>query len=138
MTKFELRPISGTKEAKAQHDVVSKQATNLTERRSAPRLENGFNAACEQQSVSYNVEIVDLSRYGARIRIRQGLMPMANAAVALCFMDGESSKASVVWTKGTECGLQFLEPLSDLDGKRHFDEMGADFFHAILNLQVEK
>jgi PilZ domain len=138
MKKTEVHCILDLEEIKVDCDVVSKSATANAERRASPRAENNFNAAYILKTLSYNVEIVDLSKEGARISIRQGLMPAKNATVSLCFMDGAANEATIVWTSGIECGLKFSEPLTELEEKQHFDEMGANFFRSILRFQIEK
>jgi PilZ domain len=138
MKKSKALCIQDLQGVKVEHGMVLNSAPIMAERRVSPRAENNFNAAYILKTLSYNVEIVDLSKEGARIYVRQGLMPPDNATVSLCFMDGAANEATVVWTSGFECGLKFSEPLTELEEKRHFDEMGADFFHSILRFNIEK
>jgi hypothetical protein len=108
----------------------------LVEQRASTRLDSGFNVAFELQTVSYNAELVNLSREGAQIQIRHGLMPPRGATVRVAFMDGRTHTALVVWTGQTECGLRFDEPISNLEEMMHFDDLGSEFYRSVLKLQI--
>jgi hypothetical protein len=126
------------KESTASGEVDRMEFNGSTDRRSSARVDSDFNAACIMQTVSYNVELLDLGRLGARIRIRQGLLPVCDSKVSLCFMDGKALDAIVIWTKKTDCGLKFNEPMSDFDEQTNFDDLGADFFRSVLKFQISK
>ena len=125
-------------ELTALREVDPMQIDGSKDRRSSARVDSDFNAACIMQTVSYNVELLDLGRLGARIRIRQGLLPACDSKVSLCFMDGKALDAIVIWTKATDCGLKFSEPVSDFDEQANFDDLGADFFRSVLKFQISK
>jgi hypothetical protein len=106
------------------------------ERRGAPRSPTSYNAACRIGNVRYIVEVRDVSRTGARIHVRQGLMPLPGRMVSLSFMDGQVVAARVVWTRDGEAGLELAEPLPDGGDAAHFDELGRDYYRAILRFQL--
>lgn len=108
------------------------------DRRSKSRRATGYNASCVVRTLNYNVEVVDLSQKGARVRVRQGLMPAVGQALSLALMDGKAIEAFVVWSDAIEIGLQFVEPMSDPSEALHFDELGSDFYRAVLKLQIAK
>lgn len=105
------------------------------DRRAFPRIAGEYNASCLLNTVSYNVELVNLSSEGAQIRMREGLMPSPGSRVELAFMDGEALPATVIWVNLTDCGLMFDNPIERLDERTHFDELGADFYVSVLKLQ---
>jgi hypothetical protein len=87
--------------------------------------------------VAYAVEVRDVSRTGARIRVRQGLMPAIGQEVTLQLASRPSVAAIVVWTRGTSAGLRFMVPLGDRLDAVHFEDLGAEYFRAILRLQID-
>jgi hypothetical protein len=105
-------------------------------RRASSRVEAKDGGAVTVHNVSYAVEICDVSRDGAQIRMRQGLVPLVGQAVVLQFVNGTSVNCRVVWDQDTRIGLRFDEPLPDeMDGV-YFDELGSDYFRAVLKLRI--
>lgn len=105
------------------------------ERRSAPRLETPQRAVYSVNSISYPVEVRNVSTAGAAIHIRQGLAPPVGALVTLSFVNNTTLEGRIVWSDGNTSGMQFSvnqEPDWDL---LHFDEMGANYYSAVLKLQ---
>ena len=86
-------------------------------------------------SVSYVVEICNVSRDGAQIRMRQGIVPSVGQAVALQFVSGASIESRVVWQTDTLIGLRFDEPLPDVLDGVYFDHLGSDYFRGILKIR---
>jgi hypothetical protein len=105
-------------------------------RRASSRVETTHNASVKLSNVSYSVEVCDVSRTGAQICIRQGLMPEVGQVVTLQFMNQVVAEASVIWTKGSFVGLEFAEMLADSFDVVHFDDLGSDFYRAVLKLQT--
>jgi len=105
-------------------------------RRKSLRHEAQDNGAVTVQNVSYVVEICNVSRYGAQIRVRQGLMPSVGQEVTLQFVNGMSVDGRVVWEQATLVGLQFSEPLPDEMDAVYFEDLGSEYFRAVLRLQI--
>ena len=112
-----------------------KRSPTLGDGRSSSRLETGHNASVHLGSFSYNVEIADVSETGAQLRVRQGLVPSAGQVVSLQFLNGTVVQAHVVWSHDTTVGLKFAEAINANDIE-HFDELGADFYSAVLRFQL--
>ena len=108
----------------------------MLERRRAPRFASDYNAACVIRTVSYNVEVLDISKSGAKIRIGNGLLPGLGANVDLCLMDGRVVHATIIWSEDVIFGLGFISPLADAE--INVDHMGGDFFVSILRFQIER
>lgn len=108
------------------------------EQRRADRLAGTYNAALVNRSVSHVVEIEDFSTTGARVVIRTGLLPTVGHVIRLTFMNGSSIDAAVVWSDGLSCGLQFHEPIKNICDYQAFDELGADLYRSILQLQLAR
>lgn len=108
------------------------------ERRKGARLETDYNGACIIGAVTYNVEISDFSDTGARLTVRQGVVPGVGKRIALGLMNGRTIEGIVVRSDGREIGLQFDEPIADVDDLLHHDEMGARFYSAVLKLQISR
>ena len=107
-----------------------------SDRRSALRIETHHNAACRISSVRYVVEVADVSRTGARLKVRVGLVPAAGQRVALTFPGRAPVEAVVVWSQADSVGITFIEALADPDEAVHFDDLGADYFRALLKYRI--
>lgn len=105
-------------------------------RRAGSRLETHHNASVKLSNVSYTVGLRDVSRTGARIEIRRGLVPAVGQVVQLQFLNDMTAEATVVWTDGTLAGLSFVEALPDGFDAVHFDDLGSDYYRAVLKLQI--
>lgn len=105
-------------------------------RRMSPRLRAKDSGAVTVHSVSYVIEMCNVSRQGAQIRVRQGLVPFVGQAVVLQFVDGTSVSSRVIWERDTLIGLRFDEPLPDVLDGIYFDDLGSDYFRAVLKLQI--
>ena len=106
------------------------------ERRQARRISTAYNGVCRLGTVSFNVEIIDLSTSGARVRIRHGLVPREGQHATLKLMSGKVMECEVIRSDGSEIGVRFISPIQDVDDVLHFDEMGAEFYKCILRFQV--
>jgi hypothetical protein len=106
------------------------------DQRSASRTATLHNAAVKLGSISYVVEVADISTQGAQIVVRHGLMPAFGQCVSLQFLNGLTVEADVVWAKGSNAGVQFREPVADVADIVHFDDLGAEYFGAVLKFQL--
>jgi hypothetical protein len=105
-------------------------------RRASSRVEARDGGAVTVHNVSYAVEICNVSRQGAQIRVRQGLVPFVGQAVSLQFVNGTNVNCRVVWQQDTLIGLRFDAPLPDgMDGV-YFDDLGSEYFRGIVKLQI--
>ena len=105
------------------------------EKRSAPRHVVDFNARLLPEHGSQNVELLDLSATGCRVRIRDGFAPPVGARVTLQMLNGERFSAQVVWLGDQDCGMSLDSPI-DPDDYRSFDELGAEFYLGIRSMQL--
>lgn len=111
---------------------------DVVERRREARRPMDYNASCTMHSVSYNVEILDLSRQGMRVRMRHGLLPETGQRILIGMMNGRTLPCSVAWVDGIEIGLKLDESIDDVFDISHFDEMGSDFYRLVLKYQIVK
>lgn len=106
-----------------------------TERRSTSRTGTAHNVAVKLGTISYVVEVADISAKGAQIVVRHGLMPAIGQCVSLQFLNGVVVEADVVWATGTSAGVIFRELFADIADIIYFDDLGADYFGAVLRFQ---
>ncbi len=114
---------------------VSSNHGSAEDHRSASRLKSEHPASVRIRNVKYTVELCDVSPTGAQVRIRQGLIPTVGQDVELQFMNDALSTATVMWVEGPNVGLKFNEPLPDCSDVLHFDDLGSEYYRAILKLQ---
>ena len=81
-------------------------------RREAPREPVLLNAALLTVQASRPVTLVDVSKTGARIRVRERL---AKGQQIWLKIDPSDIFGVVVWVDGEECGILFDEPLDNDD-----------------------
>lgn len=105
------------------------------DRRAATRVDTNQSAAFSVSDVRYVVEACDVSETGAQICVRRGVVPSRGQVVTLQFMERQPIGAKVVWAKDRNVGLKFLHPISDLPEALHFEDLGAEYFRAILRFQ---
>ncbi|MFM9939818.1 MAG: PilZ domain-containing protein [Hyphomicrobiaceae bacterium] len=118
-----------------QRSRLASQDSRPEDRRSATRLETSYAAACRIGTVSSAVEVHNASRTGAQIRVRHGFVPVVGQLVVLSFMSRDPVRARVVWNANGDTGVEFEEPLSDSFEAVHFEDLGRDYFRAILKFQ---
>lgn len=109
-----------------------------SDRRRDERFTTDYNVACMMGNVSWNVEVCDVSVSGARVSIRQGIVPRKGQRVAIRLMSGKSIPATVVWCGEKEIGIQFDRIVPDLQEEMMFDDMGADFYRSVFRFQIAR
>lgn len=112
------------------------QGRTIRERRESQRFATDYNAACVLGTVSYNVEICDISTTGARVRIRRGVVPRQDQHISLRLMNGKVVDGVVVWSGESEIRVQFKVPEPSLSEEMNFDELGSEFFSSVLRFQI--
>lgn len=105
------------------------------DRRSATRVDTHQHAAFSVSNVRYVVEARDVSEAGAQICVRRGIVPSRGQVVTLEFIERQPISAKVVWARDRNVGLKFLQPVADLLEELHFEDLGSDYFRAILRFQ---
>ena len=88
------------------------------------------------KDVRYTVEVRDVSHTGAQFLVRKGLVPNEGQPVTLQFMGRQPMQADVVWVRDGLVGLRFRDPIDDLFDVLHFEDLGADFFKAVLRFRT--
>ena len=125
---------SETKLAK-KAEAARPQARSGKDRRAAMRVDTNQSAAFSVSNVRYIVEARDVSETGAQICVRRGVVPSRGQVVSLQFMERPPIGAKVVWARDKNVGLKFLHPIADLPDALHFEDLGAEYFRAILRFQ---
>ncbi len=105
------------------------------DRRVAARMGTHENAALSISNVRYVVETRNVSAVGAQICVRRGVVPPNGQIVTLQFVGRDPIRAKVVWAREKIVGLKFLEAFLELPDALNFEDLGADYFRAILRFQ---
>lgn len=109
-----------------------------SDRRRDERFTTDYNVACMMGNVSWNVEVCDVSIGGARVSVRQGIVPRKGQRVAIRLMNGKSIPATVMWCGEKEIGIQFDRVVPDLREELMCDDMGADFYRSVFRFQIAR
>jgi len=112
------------------------QAACHDEPRLSPRVEASNAAGIKICSVTYPIEIVNLSRTGMRIAMIEGVVPKIGTWVVIEVIGRREIDAEIVWTDSVSIGLRFVEPLEDALDAIQTEDLGAEFFRAAVRFQI--
>jgi aerotaxis receptor len=93
---------------RAEIPAIVQEATRKAEQRDCDRYSSSARVRIEIDGRSRDVELVDVSRDGARVTPLAGVAPEASAVL---LVEGRRLAATVVWSEGDAVGLRFAEPL---------------------------
>jgi hypothetical protein len=80
-------------------------------------------------------DLVDLSENGAKISVLDGAVPNENEELILTLFDGTAVEGRVSWLGENYVGIQFVNPVSDVDERLDFEDLGRDYFIKAVTLQ---
>ena len=80
-------------------------------------------------------ELLNLSRSGANLRIKNGFSPTVGCSVTITWMDGTEISGLVKWSDIHHVGIEFSEQVANTDELLHFDHLGQDFIRGVFKLQ---
>lgn len=80
-------------------------------------------------------DLIDLSESGAKISVGDGIVPNMNEPVSLTLFDGTTLEGRVLWLRNKHLGIEFQQPVPDVDERLDFENLGREFFGKAVTLQ---
>lgn len=80
-------------------------------------------------------DLVDLSETGAKISILDGAVPNIDEQVVLTLFDGTAVEGYVSWIRDKHIGVEFRNPVTNVDDRLDFEDLGSAFFGKAVTLQ---
>ncbi|MET0407030.1 MAG: PilZ domain-containing protein [Hyphomicrobium sp.] len=105
------------------------------ERRADLRQEARQHVAIEFRNTRLICDLSDLSEFGAKISVLDGMVPNVGDGVTLTLFDGMRIEGRVSWLREKHIGVEFIYPVTDIDGRLDFENLGRDYFSKAVALQ---
>lgn len=105
------------------------------ERREDFRQTTRQHAVMQFRSSRMICDLVDLSETGARISILDGAVPNVSEQMTLTLFDGTSINAYVSWVDKNHVGVEFRDPVLNIEERLEFEDLGREYFGKAVILQ---
>jgi hypothetical protein len=116
-------------------DLMTAEHVRGTERRNDYRYSASQHAAMRFRNANMICDLVDLSETGAKIRILDGAVPNIDERVVLTLFDGTPVDGHVSWIRDKHIGIEFRNPVMNVDDRLDFEDLGSAFFGKAVTLQ---
>ena len=116
-------------------DIVAAADLRGTDRRNDFRYSARQHAAMRFRNGNMICDLVDLSETGAKIRILDGAVPNIDERVVLTLFDGTTAEGHVSWIRDEHIGVEFRNPVQNVDDRLDFEDLGSAFFGKAVTLQ---
>ncbi|WP_045834916.1 PilZ domain-containing protein [Hyphomicrobium sp. 99] len=105
------------------------------DRRNAARHEARQHVALRFRSSRLICDLTDLSESGAKISVLDGIVPDVDETVSLTLFDGTIIVGRVSWLKDRHIGVEFVTPVTDVDERLDFENLGRNYYQKAVRLQ---
>ena len=105
------------------------------DRRAAERHSARQHVALRFRNSHLICDLTDLSETGAKISVLDGVVPNVDETVMLTLFDGTVITGTVSWLREKHIGVEFATPVSDVDERLDFENLGRDYFGKAVKLQ---
>ena len=116
-------------------DIVPAMDSCGPERRKDFRYFAHQHAAMRFRNANMICDLVDLSETGAKISILDGAVPNIDEQVVLTLFDGTAVEGYVSWIRDKHIGVEFRNPVTNVDDRLDFEDLGSAFFGKAVTLQ---
>jgi hypothetical protein len=80
-------------------------------------------------------DLIDLSETGAKICVLDGMVPNIDEKIVLTLFDGTTAEGHVSWLRDKHIGVEFVNPVADVDERLDFEDLGSAYFGKAVSLQ---
>jgi hypothetical protein len=116
-------------------DITPLPAATDAERRASVRRDANQHAAIHFGETDIICDLLDLSESGARLRAANGNVPLRGQALMLTLFDSTVIGARVTWSRQSQFGVSFAEPVAGVDDKLDYEDLGQGYFLRAMALQ---
>ncbi|MBS0235482.1 MAG: PilZ domain-containing protein [Proteobacteria bacterium] len=118
-----------------QRVIIPEEMNSNDERRNDLRHMARQHIAIQFRGLHLICDLVDLSESGAKISVLDGIVPNVDEGATLTLFDGTMIEGRVSWLRDRHIGIEFLQPVPDVDERLDFENLGRDYFGKAVTLQ---
>ena len=115
-------------------DAIAEDVTP-DDRRVTARHEAHQHVALRFRKSHLICDLTDLSESGARISVLDGVVPDVDETVSLTLFDGTVVVGRVSWLKDKHIGVEFVTPVTNVDERLDFENLGRAYYQKAVRLQ---
>lgn len=115
--------------------LIPEDVSSNDERRGDFRHSARQYVALQFRSMHLICDLVDLSESGAKVSVGDGFVPNAGDNVSLTLFDGTVIDGRVLWLRDKHIGVEFANPVPDVDERLDFENLGRDYYGKAVTLQ---
>jgi c-di-GMP-binding flagellar brake protein YcgR len=129
-----------TKTRKLRRDALSREIVPVTDLKGCERRTEFRHTAHQHVAVQFRnttriCDLIDLSETGAKISILDGTVPNADENLILTLFDGTLVEGTVTWIGEQHIGIEFRTPVTNVDDRLDFEDLGSAYFGKAVTLQ---
>jgi hypothetical protein len=129
-----------TKTRKLRRDASSRDIVAAADIKHRDRRNDFRHTAHQYVAVQFRnttriCDLIDLSETGAKISILDGAVPNAGENLLLTLFDGTLVEGHVTWIGETHVGVEFRTPVTNVDERLDFEDLGSAYFGKAVTLQ---
>lgn len=129
-----------TKTRKLRRDALSREIIPATDLKHRDRRNEFRHTAHQHVAVQFRnttriCDLIDLSETGAKISILDGTVPNADEKLILTLFDGTLVEGTVTWIGEQHIGIEFRTPVTNVDDRLDFEDLGSAYFGKAVTLQ---
>lgn len=115
--------------------LIAEEVLSSDERRTAERHTARQHVALRFRNSHLICDLTDLSESGAKISVLDGVVPNVDESVLLTLFDGTVIAGKVSWLREKDIGVEFATPVTNVDERLDFENLGRDYFGKAVKLQ---
>jgi c-di-GMP-binding flagellar brake protein YcgR len=116
-------------------DVVPADLLPVYERRLDARQSARQHVAIRFRNTNLICDLMDLSETGAKICVLDGVVPNVEERLVLTLFDGTEIDGRVSWLRDKSIGIEFANPVANVDERLDFEDLGSAYFGMAVALQ---
>lgn len=105
------------------------------DRRNDPRHDARQHVGIEFRGLRSICDLDDLSEFGAKISVGDGIVPNVGESVVLTLFDGTMIDGRVSWLRDKHLGVELQQLVPDIDERLDLENLGREFFGKAITLQ---
>jgi hypothetical protein len=115
--------------------IVPEDVSTDDDRRADFRYAARQHVALQFRGLRLICDLVDLSEFGAKISVGDGIVPNEHDNITLTLFDGTELEGRVLWLRDKHIGVEFAFPVANVDERLDFENLGRDYFGKAVTLQ---
>jgi len=115
--------------------LVPETVSDDVDRRNDLRRDARQHVAIQFRELRLICDLVDLSEFGAKISVGDGIVPNVDESVQLTLFDGTMIDGRVSWLRDKHLGVEFHQVVPNVDERLDFENLGREFFGKAVTLQ---